>query len=222
MSLSVLWSKQFLLSKKMLWLLFICNLLGTIYGYEWYWGQMVDTIADDPIWYVYFVPDSPTASLFFTIAVGYLLLDAYSKRPVSKIAQAFRAFVEAFALITSFKYGIWAVTMIWWGALQGVPVEWDGWMLTMSHLAMAVEALLFVRWFSFRIPAIVLVAIWTFSNDFMDYERGVFPRLPQELHPYLDTIQFFTVSLSIIGIWIAATCVFLRRKKEVERVKVTS
>ncbi|OCT12686.1 hypothetical protein A8709_33305 [Paenibacillus pectinilyticus] len=215
MSVSYFWSRDFLLSKTMLWLLLICNALGTIYGYEWYWGQMVDTIAENPVWYVIFVPDSPTASLFFTLSVGYLLMDSSSSRNSSKLYRAIRGFIEAFALITSVKYGVWAVTMIWAGAWQGVPVGWDGWMLTSSHLAMAVEALLFVRWFSFRIPAIVLVAIWTFWNDYMDYEKGVFPRLPLELHPYLGTIQFFTVCLSIIGIWISVTCVFVREKRRV-------
>lgn len=218
MSVSYFWSRDFLLSKKMLWLLFICNLLGTVYGYEWYWGQMVDTIAENPVWYVYFVPDSPTASLFFSFSVGYLIADTSSSRTPSKLSRALRGFIEAFGLITSFKYGVWAVTMIWAGAYQGVPVGWDGWMLTSSHLAMAVEALLFVRWFSFRLPAISLVAIWTFWNDYMDYEKGVFPRLPRELHPYLGTIQFFTIALSIIGIWIAITCVFTRAKRKVRAV----
>ncbi|WNR42424.1 DUF1405 domain-containing protein [Paenibacillus roseipurpureus] len=216
MSVSYFWSREFLLDKKMLWLLFICNILGTIYGYEWYWGQMIDTIAENPVWYVYFVPDSPTASLFFTLSVGYLIADRSSTRTPSKLYKAIRSFIEAFGLITSFKYGIWAVTMIWAGAYQGASVGWDGWMLTASHLAMAVEALLFVRWFSYGIPAVVIVAIWTLWNDYMDYEKGVFPRLQRELHPYLGTIQFFTICLSIIGIWIAITCYLAREKSRVK------
>jgi uncharacterized membrane protein YpjA len=214
-SISYFWSKDFLLSKKMLWLFFITNLLGTVYGYEWYWIQMMDTIADYPSWYVIFVPDSPTASLFFTLSAGYLIIDRTWGRPSGKVYQSIRAFVEAFALITSFKYGIWAVTMIWAGAWQGVPVGWDGWMLTCSHLAMAVEALLFVRWFTYRIPAILLVTCWTLWNDFMDYERGVFPRLPEVLvNNYYRTIEGFTISLSVIGILIAFICLGLRQKKQ--------
>ncbi|NEW06052.1 DUF1405 domain-containing protein [Paenibacillus sp. SYP-B3998] len=187
----------------MLWLLLICNFFGTVYGYEWYWGQMVDTIAENPIWYVIFVPDSPTASLFFTGSVAYLLLNPSSHTQRSKVYRAFRGFVEAFALITSFKYGIWAVAMIWAGAWQGVPVGWDGWMLTASHLAMAVEALLFARWYTHKMPAVILVAIWTFWNDFMDYGRGIFPRLARELWDDLNVIKWFTVGLSITGIVIA-------------------
>ncbi|NRF89734.1 DUF1405 domain-containing protein [Paenibacillus frigoriresistens] len=198
----------------MLWAFFISNLLGTVYGYEWYWAQMVDTIANYPVWYVFFVPDSPTASLFFTFSIGFLLIDRSLGQQPNKLYRAIRGFVEAFALITSFKYGIWAVTMIWTGAWQGVPVGWDGWMLTASHLAMAVEALLFVRWFRYRLTAIILVAIWTFWNDFMDYERGVFPRLPDVLvDNYLNNIEWFTVGLSVTGILIAIVCLLIRKKR---------
>lgn len=213
LSVSYFWSKDFLLSKKMLWAFFISNLLGTVYGYEWYWAQMVDTIANYPVWYVYFVPDSPTASLFFTLSIGFLLMDRSLVRQPNKLYRAIRGFVEAFALITSFKYGIWAVAMIWTGAWQGVPVGWDGWMLTGSHLAMAVEALLFVRWYRYRLTAIIIVAIWTFWNDFMDYERGIFPRLPRELDDNLLTIEWFTVGLSMTGILIAVVCLLIRKKR---------
>ncbi|WP_246358565.1 DUF1405 domain-containing protein [Paenibacillus phytorum] len=214
LSVSYFWSKDFLLSKKMLWAFFISNLLGTIYGYEWYWAQMVDTIANYPVWYVYFVPDSPTASLFFTLSIGFLLMNRSLDQQPSKLYRAIRGFVEAFALITSFKYGIWAVAMIWTGAWQGVPVGWDGWMLTGSHLAMAVEALLFVRWYRYRLTAIIIVAIWTFWNDFMDYEKGVFPRLPDVLvDNYLSNIEWFTVGLSMTGILIAVVCLLIRKKR---------
>jgi uncharacterized membrane protein YpjA len=213
LSVSYFWSKDFLLSKKMLWAFFISNLLGTVYGYEWYWAQMVDTIANYPVWYVYFVPDSPTASLFFTLSIGFLLMDRSLDQQPNKLYRAIRGFVEAFALITSFKYGIWAVAMIWTGAWQGVPVGWDGWMLTGSHLAMAVEALLFVRWYRYRLTAIIIVAIWTFWNDFMDYERGIFPRLPRELDDNLLTIEWFTVGLSMTGILIAVVCLLIRKKR---------
>lgn len=213
LSVSYFWSKDFLLSKKMLWAFFISNLLGTVYGYEWYWAQMVDTIANYPVWYIYFVPDSPTASLFFTLSIGFLLMDRSLDQQPNKLYRAIRGFVEAFALITSFKYGIWAVAMIWTGAWQGVPVGWDGWMLTGSHLAMAVEALLFVRWYRYRLTAIIIVAIWTFWNDFMDYERGIFPRLPRELHDNLPTIEWFTVGLSMTGILIAVVCLLIRKKR---------
>ncbi|MEW9698964.1 DUF1405 domain-containing protein [Paenibacillus sp. SI8] len=212
-ALSFIWSKSLWLNKKMLWLLLICNLLGTIYGYEWYWNQMEYTLANYPTWYVWFVPDSPTASLFFTGTVAFLLADRSTTRPRRKLYKAVRGFVEAFALITSFKYGIWAVAMIWSGAWQGVPVGWDGWMLTASHLAMAVEVLIFARWYAYKVPAVILVAIWTFWNDYMDYGRGVFPSLSDALLDDLGIIQWFTVGLSIVGIIIALMVRMMREKR---------
>lgn len=57
-----------------------------------------------------FVPDSPTASLFFTWFLLILLLRrANDKDTGRKPSGGLRSFVEAFAVITSFKYGIWAV-----------------------------------------------------------------------------------------------------------------
>ncbi|MET0960494.1 MAG: DUF1405 domain-containing protein, partial [Psychrobacillus psychrotolerans] len=53
-----------------MWLLFIVNLFGTIYGYYWYKGQLSQTETK----FLLFVPDSPTASLFFTIALFAWLL----------------------------------------------------------------------------------------------------------------------------------------------------
>ena len=46
-------------------ILLICNILGTIYGYDWYSGQLFIT----PNYFKPFVPDSPTASLFLCISI---------------------------------------------------------------------------------------------------------------------------------------------------------
>lgn len=60
----VLFDKRFLLA------LFFVNLLGTIYGFIWYKEQLVIT----PYIYWPFVPDSPIASLFFTIFLLFFML----------------------------------------------------------------------------------------------------------------------------------------------------
>ncbi len=81
--------------RSFLTLLLIVNVAGTIYGYIWYRGQLEITEPH----FLIFVPDSPTASLFFSIAIiGWLL------------GKNFKLF-EALALITLIKYGIWAVVM---------------------------------------------------------------------------------------------------------------
>ena len=50
-----------LAQKPMLLLLLIINFFGTVYGYYWYLPQLTNT----PAKFLIFVPDSPTATLFF-------------------------------------------------------------------------------------------------------------------------------------------------------------
>ena len=57
--------KFLLFHKTFMWILLAVNILGTIYGYIWYMWQLEIT---DPM-FIIFVPDSPTASLFFSIAL---------------------------------------------------------------------------------------------------------------------------------------------------------
>lgn len=111
------WSRSFLTSRPMLWLLFVVNALGTVYGYIWYWQQIEYTIDNHPLWQVIFVPDSPTASLFFTLSLLYLLFPVLNRQTSALIW--IRPLIEALAVVTSLKYGLWAVTMIAAGAAQG-------------------------------------------------------------------------------------------------------
>lgn len=201
LSLSYFWSKPFLLSSWMLWSLFIINLLGTIYGYEWYWNQILYTLEHYPKWLVLYVPDSPTASLFFTLSLLYLLLDRIGFRyGMERKDTVFRNLIEALAVITSVKYGIWAVSMIVAGWLQGDTMVWQQWMLIVSHLGMAVEALLFARFFRIVIPFIGIAALWTLSNDYFDYREGIYPWLPKQLEDDLSAIEKFTIGLSFLSI----------------------
>jgi len=186
----------------MLWSLFWINFLGTVYGYQWYWRQMTYTVDTMSAAFIPFVPDSPTASLFFTLTIVYLLIDSYRGNRVPERSWL-RGFIEAFAVITSFKYGIWAVVMIWAGAYQGSEIVWQDWMLTISHLGMAAEALLYLRLYTYRIWPIAVVAGWTLLNDYMDYVYGVFPWLPDPLMDDLSTVAAFTVELSFVSIAVA-------------------
>ncbi|WP_068775423.1 DUF1405 domain-containing protein [Paenibacillus sp. FJAT-26967] len=205
MSQSILWHRgmALLTSRPVLWLLFAVNALGTVYGYYWYKGQLEDTFLFEPLWYLPFVPDSPTASLFFTLTLIYLLVADRNKGLGLGKRSVLRGFVEAFGLITSVKYGIWAVAMIWSGYAMGDTIVWQDWMLTLSHLGMALEVLLFAAYTTYSISSIVLVAIWIYANDWMDYEQGIFPRLSEVLLPHLHSIQWFTIALSTLSIAIA-------------------
>ena len=61
----IMLGKVILYNKSFMWLLFFVNLLGSIYGYIWYESQLSTTEPK----FLLFVPDSPTASLFFTLAL---------------------------------------------------------------------------------------------------------------------------------------------------------
>ncbi len=147
-----------------------------------------------------FVPDSPTASLFFTLALAFLIFDRFRGGQRTGRFAWLRGLIEALAVITSVKYGIWAVAMIIDGAIQGTPLVWEHWMLMVSHSSMALEALLYARFFRMKWMNIAIAAAWTLLNDFIDYGLGVFPWLPDVLLDDLGPIQIFTTTLSLFGI----------------------
>lgn len=183
------WRKQ----RWFLWTLFWVNFVGTIYGYIWYANQMEQT---DWQWLI-FVPDSPTASLFFT---GVLLLYLWNKKS---------PLLEAFAAVTLFKYGIWAVVMIFWGAMFQ-PLVWEQYMLIVSHLGMAIQALLYAPLFSFRYRELAIVAGWTLLNDALDYGLDIHPWLTSDLEVYDHLVGWFTLLLSLTTIFLFAIFIVKR------------
>lgn len=207
MSISYFWSESFLTNRRFLWLLFICNFVGTIYGYMWYGNQLAYTLAHYPAWLLVFVPDSPTASLFFSLAVLCLLYP-----PVSALGKGYRVIVEALAVVTSVKYGVWATAIIFAGQAQGDVLVWQDWMLVASHTAMAVESLLYVRFFKFKGLALLIAGVWTLLNDTLDYSYGIFPWLPSVLMDDVTWVCVFTVLLTLLSI--AAAWLGIRSRKE--------
>ncbi|CAM4512102.1 DUF1405 domain-containing protein [Paenibacillus typhae] len=183
-----------------IWLLFIVNVLGTIYGYIWYGNQLEYTAQNYPAWLLPFVPDSPTASLFFTIALLLLLYP-----PKGLKGTLVRELIEALAVVTSVKYGIWAVGVIFAGGYQGDTISWKDWMLVVSHTGMAVEALIYARFFSFR-RMLPVALLWTLANDMVDYSAGVYPWLPSVLDDDVTQVQYLTILLTLLSAaaaWIA-------------------
>src|SRR5699024_9691920 len=84
---------QYILAdKRFIFILFIINLLGTIYGFYWYEYQLANT----PTIFLIFVPDSPMASMFFTLFLLFFLF--YKNAP----------YIEALYIIKLFIYGICA------------------------------------------------------------------------------------------------------------------
>ncbi|WP_342600870.1 DUF1405 domain-containing protein [Psychrobacillus sp. FSL H8-0483] len=178
--------KLVLFNKSFMWLLFFVNLVGTIYGYIWYEGQLSVTESK----FLLFVPDSPTASLFFTIALfGWLLKQNWK-------------LIEALALITLVKYGLWAVVMNIWMYIENDYLGWIGWMLVASHFAMALQAVLYIPFYRFTWVHICIASVWTLHNDVIDYVFGQMP-VYRSLDQYAANIGYFTFWLSIACIGLA-------------------
>ncbi|MGP4041325.1 DUF1405 domain-containing protein [Gracilibacillus sp. D59] len=166
-------------------LLFFVNLLGTIYGYFWYGNQLQET----PLHFLPFVPDSPTASLFFTIFLFFILKG--KNVPL----------IEALAFTTLVKYGVWAVIMNLLTLYISGDLSWQGYMLIASHGAMAVQAFLYAPLYKIELRHLTIAAIWLLHNELIDYVYGMMPAYGS-LSDYQQHIGYFTFWLSIITILI--------------------
>ncbi|MFC4768951.1 DUF1405 domain-containing protein [Effusibacillus consociatus] len=189
----------FLVQRSVLRILFWVNLLGTIYGYYWYKNQLLES----PSVLLPFVPDSPTASLFFTITV---LLWLYGKSS---------PLIEMMAVMTSFKYGVWCVVVLVMYGIDDGSISPANLMLIFSHAGMAVEVLLYNFAYRFGTKHIWVGALWLAVNDFFDYVFGVHPYLQDDR--FLTLVALFTIALSLFTIFLT----YWLRKEGVEAEKHT-
>ncbi|MFZ3588675.1 DUF1405 domain-containing protein [Bacillus sp. DJP31] len=174
----------FLAQRWVLWTLLLVNIAGTIYGYEWYGYQLAET----PSIFLIFVPDSPTASLFFVFVLLAFLFK--TNWPL----------FEALAIVTLFKYGVWAVVMNLMVLSIHGSLSWQGYMLIFSHGAMAVQGLLFSPYYRMKPWHLIIAAIWTLHNDIIDYVFFMYPKY--RLDEYIPYIGYFTFWLSIFSLLI--------------------
>ncbi len=174
------WLYPILGNKQFLWLLLIVNLLGTVYGYIWYGWQLRET----PAIFLPFVPDSPTASLFFVFVLLAFLMG--KNWPL----------LEALAIVTLVKYGIWAVVMNFLVFFETGEMELAAWMLIFSHGAMAVQGILYAPFYRLKAWHLAAAAIWTLHNDVIDYIFFMLPRY-RMLDQITPQIGYFTFWLSI-------------------------
>lgn len=171
--------------KRVLFLLFVVNLLGTIYGYIWYLPQLAIT----PDIFLIFVPDSPTASLFFTVFLFFFLFNKNTP------------YVEALGLVTLVKYGTWAVVMNVLTLIINGSLGVAGYMLILSHAGMAIQGILYAPFYAIKKRHLVVAGIWTLHNDVIDYVFGMMP-IYSSLTEFMPEIGYFTF-------WLSIACLFL-------------
>jgi uncharacterized membrane protein YpjA len=178
------WIAYLMGQRWVLWILLLINIPGTIYGYIWYESQLNIT----PPKFLIFVPDSPTASLFFCfVLIAFLLRKNWP-------------LIEALAIVTLFKYGIWAVVMnILTYFVDDLNIY--GYMLIFSHLGMAIQGLLYAPYYRIKPIHLVIAAVWTLHNDVIDYVFFMMPRY-SVLDQYIPQIGYFTFWLSMVSILI--------------------
>lgn len=187
--------KYLFIDKRFIFVLFLINLFGTIYGYIWYKSQLAIT----PLHFLPFVPDSPTASLFFTI---FLLFFLFNKNT---------PYIEALALTSLFKYGIWAVVMNLLTLILNGELSPQGYMLIASHGAMAIQGLIYAPYYKIKMRHLVVASIWILHNDIIDYVFGMMP-IYSDLTTYMQEIGYFTFWLSILTIFIAYKITMPKKK----------
>lgn len=175
--------KYILTHKYFLIALLLINLFGTVYGYIWYESQLAIT----PFYFLPFVPDSPTATLFFTIWILFYLFK--TRLP----------YIEALAVTSLFKYGLWAVVMNGLTLIVEGTLSWQGYMLIASHGAMALQGLLYIPFYKFSLKHLTVAGIILLHNDIIDYVFDMMP-IYYSLTDYMKPIGYFTFWLSVFTI----------------------
>jgi len=141
------------LALRLAWPLVAVNLLGTAFGFWYYRFQFADT----PGWLWPLVPDSPAATLFFALSLASWKLGREAD------------VLHAAAFVGCLKLGLWTpfVQLLLNG--QGDVAAWLYWFLVLSHLGMAVQAFLVLRYADVALWATSVVGVWYWLNDVFDY-----------------------------------------------------
>ena len=167
-------------------ILLAINLLGSWVGFLWYKEHLHAT----PWYYWPFVPDSPLSTIFFSVMLVILLMR--KSCPL----------VELLACVSVIKYGVWAAYVLTDYWLIGGTINLIDGLLWLSHLGMAAEGFIFIRQLFFTAQQGVMVWLWMYINDFMDYWVGLHPYLPDPQQ--WERVMVFTIGLStVLGIFVS-------------------
>lgn len=175
--------------------LVVINVLGSVYGYYWYWDQLMNSPV---IWYL-FIPDSPLSTTLFAAALTISLL---------KRKNALLGVVAAVAVI---KYGFWAVVLItdYWLAGGSVRLVEVG--LWLSHLGMALQGVIFLRHWPVYPWHVAAVTLWLLANDVVDYGLGMHPYL---FYPGQKNLAMTTAAILSTGLILCLGLISPGRRSE--------
>lgn len=147
------------------------NLVGSAYGFWWYRDQLLTT----PVRYWPVVPDSPGATFLFTLFLAWLLRTPGARPGVTAGGPGLLA---AVALASNMKYGLWtAIVLPHHALLAGTWTPPDVY-LSLSHIGMWAQGLVYLRRWRPTVPAAAAALAWLLLQDFVDYRL-------LNTHPYL-------------------------------------
>ncbi|MGI6685742.1 MAG: DUF1405 domain-containing protein [Bacillota bacterium] len=161
----------FFLDRRVLIGLLFINIIGSLYGYYWYRGQLASTNK----LLLLFVPDSPLSTTLFSFVL-FLHLTRKQITVLSLLASTFLV-----------KYGLWAVAVNLHLLFLGEGFTWVNLMLALSHLGMAAEGMIYYPYKGISFREVLFVTGILAFQDFMDYVIG--------LHPYLFSTAQYTFAL---------------------------
>lgn len=175
-------------------ILFWVNLIGSLYGFMWYWPQLRVT----PVKYWLIVPDSPGSTLLFSMFLLLLLTGhVQSSQEGPMHVGGWVGFLAALAWLSNMKYGLWTATVLPEFAVRSGILAFDIIHLSLSHFGMWVQGFLFARYFRPNLTPAVAAFTWVLGQDYIDYWLlGTHPTLPADwLEPSARAIA---VTLSLV------------------------
>src|SRR5699024_10920770 len=110
-------------------------------------------------------------------------------------------YIEALAVTTLFKYGIWAVVMNIFTFLMDGSLNPQGLMLIASHAGMAIQGLLYTPYYKIKLKHLTIASIFLLHNEIIDYVYDMMP-IYGSLTTYMNEIGYFTFWLSVFTIYL--------------------
>lgn len=172
----------------------ICNLIGSIWGFIFWYGQ---TLLQTP-WYMWvFVPDCPLYALLFVIPLALILLGRS------------RPWINALVAVGLIKYGIWTVFywVVYWS--RTADFNFMSIAMTVTHTGMILEGLFLLSFLQMDWPTVLGVGGWFLLNDWVDYGWGYHPSIPWQVP--LAWMQWHTVAVTMVFILLYAVMASRRR-----------
>ena len=165
-------------NKKFLILLALINFIAGFYSITYYFWQLEKT---SPLFWI-FIIDCPLYAILF--GINLVLVAKNKPSPIIGLA----------SIVGNLKYGLWTLTAL---ILPGIILSFPT--LFLGHVLLIIEIIVLYKVFSFKIKHFIIVLVWFFFNDVLDYFVGIHPYFEPQLFNELMWFSFLsTLVLSFL------------------------